>query len=429
MLNIKLLYSFLFLFMATVLFSSCIKIEDPETDPNDPNFTALDIHVDINMRPEARYYLVIENPESLTKYFPMNGNFNFTFSRGTSIIGNTFNLHFIKIDELVDGTIEIKSFFDAPVGSYITIGENNFKKVEASESTINLNFINIPDFDIVSRTAKSQEQCFTQTTFSTPATTPELGGETYEYSQIFYACFQKENNAVLRVERLLSGTSDYTIDFTNLRTDLTRHSFSKNIGNASILHADVKAWSNPHRQFKPTEIFNLDNFDIYPSSTFDIFTPDNQLDLRYFEQNLRYGTSESIYNNWAFSVDLNTEFDIIDVGLKTTSKIGQLPLIETTSENYDEVQIVFESDNFNWTMHGSSSGSFYIPLIPKEIYDYFPEGMNLSELFLSQEKGIVKLIDYSNFNNYVETLQIYLIDQKLELESSYITQEQEFTIK
>lgn len=430
MLKIKFLYSLLFLFMATVLFSSCRKIIDPSLDPENPDFLAIDLLVDINLRPEAKYFLVLENKETPAVYYDIPQYFGYAVTRGTWLRGNTFNLHFIKIDELVDGTLEIKSFFDVPVGVKIDIRDNNLKKASASKSNFNLSFTNIPDFDIVTRSAKNQEQSFTLDVFSTPATTPELGGETFGEQQLFYACFQKGNTAAYMLERMPIGISDYTVDFSNLSTDLAKYSFSKNKAGATIVHADVQAWNNRLLKNQYVEIFNLNNFDLYPASTFDIFVPKYLIDMRFFIQNYGYEKSESKYYNWAFSGDLMNSLDLLDLGLTATSRIGRLPLIETTNENYDEAQIIFESENFKWTMHGPSASSFYIPNIPKEVYDNFPEPMNLQQLFLSQEKGIVKLIDYSDFDEYNQTLPLYLSDTTIfKLGSYYRTEEQEFSIK
>ena len=62
-------------------------------------------------------------------------------------------------------------------------------------------------------------------------------------------------------------------------------------------------------------------------------------------------------------------------------------------------------------------------------FDYFIDGKNLRQLFLEQENGLVKIIDFTSFEDYNNTLDYYLNETKLELESSYKTQEQVFTIK
>lgn len=413
-----------------ISYTSCNKIINPELDPNDPNYLAFNLLVDINLRPEAKYYLVIENELTQPIYFQMSSYFGYAITRGTWLIGNKFNLHFIKMDEFVEGTTEIKSFFEVPIGIKIDIRDDNYKTANASKSIINLNFTNIPDFDIVTRTAKNQEQSFTQNTFSTPVTTPELGGETFEIAQLFYACFQKGNTASYKIERMPTINSDYTIDFSDLNADMTNYTFAKDIAGASIVHADVDGYANISMNSAPIKIFNLDNFNIFPNSTFEIFVPNNLASIRFFIQNYIFKKSETKYSNWSFSYELSNSQDLIDMGLSTTSRIGQLPLIKTASDNYDEVQLVIESENFKWTMHAPKPSSFYIPSIPLEVYSNLPDGMNLLELYSIQEKGTVKLIDYSDLEGYFETIPLFLSDTlKFELGSYYQTEEQEFTIK
>jgi len=421
---------YLLSFLLLISIISCNKIINPELDPNDPGYLAFDLLVDINLRPEADYYLVIENELTQPIYFHLSNYFGYAITRGTWLVGNEFNLHFIKINEFVNGTYEIKSFFNVPIGIRIDIRDENFKSTAKSNANLNLSFTHIPDFDIVTRSAKNQEQSFTQNTFSTPATTPELGGETFEESQLFYACFQKGTEASYKIEMIPSGISEYTIDFANLNTDMTKYTFQKVTDGASIEHADVKAYNNISIQSLPVEIFNLDNFNLFAESTFDVFVPKNLSSIRFFIQNYTFNKSETKYNIWSFSHELSTSQGLINTGLKTTSRSGQLPLIETNSANYDEVQIVVESENFKWTMHGASTNSFYIPSLPKELYDSLPGGINLLELFASYEKGTVKLIDYSDFEGYNEALPLFLSDTtKLELGSFYRTEEQEFSIK
>lgn len=426
MLNIKFLYSLLFLFMATVLFSSCRKINNPIRESS--REPMINIVVDINLRPEAKYYLVIENSESAPIYLSISKFFMFPMQRG-EIKGNSFNLHFILIDELADNTVEIKSFFNVPFGRGIRITDENLKHAKASNSIVNLSFTNIPEFDIVNRTAKNQEQCFTQNTFETPVTSPELGGETYESSQLFYACFQSGNNATYKLVRTPANKSNYTIDFSDLKSNVLKYSFQKTLNGATIKHMDLQGWNNPYLEGKYLEMFNIDNFAIFPSSDFNIFIPKMEVELRYYIQNSIYSKDDNIYRNWFYSATLTNSINLLDAGLNPTSIIGQLPIIESTNDTYDEAQIIIEGEGFKWTMHSSKTDVFYIPEIPLEISDNFPASKNLNELFINQDYGTIKLIDYSTIENYEGVLDLHFGKTKLDVESNYRTQEQIFSIK
>ena len=420
------LFSFLFLMLTTI--SSCKKI-DRTIDPSDPEYSVMNLLVDINLRPEAKYFLLLENPESTPIIFTLSNYFGYGLTRGTTIKGNTINMHFILIDELTDNTVDIKSFFEVPVGRDILITNSNFKQAKAQNATVNLSFVNIPNFDIISRTAKYPEQGFTQTSFETPATTPELGGETYENFKLFYACFQTGGAASYKLDRIPLGTSNYTINFSNLNSNVVKHTYPKTINEATVTHADVQAWNNPFFHLDHTEIFNLDNFDIFPSSSFDIFTPTFEIEFLYFIQNFTYKSASHIYNSWSFSSEFKNEINFINGGLKTTSRVGQLPVIEALSDAYDVAEIVFENDGFSWTLYSPNTISFYIPEIPQEISNSFPEAKSFQQIILNQEGGLVKLIDYSTFKSYEEVLDLHLHETKIEVESNYRTQEQKFSIK
>lgn len=418
---------FSLILLMLILFSSCRK--DPSLDPSNPEYRILKISVDVNLRPEAKYYLVLENNESNPIFYKLSSRFGYIQSRGSLFVGNTINLHFILIDELADNTIDIKSFFDVPLGRDINISDGNLKSTQADNAIVNLSFVNIPDFDIVSRTAKNAEQGFTQNKFETPATTAEFGGETYEDFELFYACFQKGNTASYKLTRVPRGLDDYTIDFSDLESDVVKYTFSKTLNGTTISHADVQAWGNAIFYMGYVEIFNLDNFDIYPTSTFDIFIPRNEFDLIYYVQNFTFENSTYIYNNWSFSQDFKNSFDMFDGSLSTSSQIGELPIIESDEEAYDIAEIVFESENFHWSLFGPNTNSFYIPDIPAELTLLLPEKKDLHEQFLSQEGGRVKLIDYSAYIGYEEVLNLHLGDTIVKIESNYKTQEQRFSIK
>lgn len=422
----------IFLFSLSLLmiisFSSCRKplINNPIRE--NPNDILINIFVDVNLRSEAKYYLVVENTVSAPQYISISNYFVYAMKRG-DLKGNTINLHFILIDEVVDNNTDIKSFYNVPLGRGIRITSDNLKNSKANFSTVNLSFTNIPEFEIINRTAKNPEQGFTQKTFETPITTQELGGETYQSNKLFYACFNNINNPAYKLVRIPSNISNYTIDFSDLNPDIKNFTFSKNLNSAIITHADIQAWNNPFMEGSYVEIFNLDNFDIFPTSTFDVVIPTYEVELRYFIQNFTFEKTDYTFNNWYYSTTLNDNITLLETGLKTTGRIGELPIIESNDNSYDEAQIIFEDENFHWTLYSNNTISFYIPEIPELISNLFPETKNLNQLFLNQENGKIKLIDYSSLENWNEVLDMHFGKIILDIESNFRTQEQIFSIK
>lgn len=425
MLKIKFLYSLLFLFMATVLFSSCRKDEnDFKESPDD---IILIINAEIDLRPGLRCYLVIENSESQARYQTVSHQLSSILQRKKQFVGNTINFHTIFVDELDGNSVDMQSYFDIPIGREIIINNDYLKENKIVNSNVNLSFANIPDFDLVSRTAKYPEQGYTLTSFETPATTAALGGETYVGGNFFYSCFQSGSTASYILDFIPNNTNNYTINFDNLSPNVIKYTFPKNINDKYIVHADFIAYNNP-LLLAGVQIFNLDDFSIYPTSTFDIFAPSNKRELGYYSQYFIYQDSEFIYSNWAYERDI-INMTFLEAGLKTTSQIGQLPIIEFTTDLFDEIEIEITSDNFSWSLHGPEISSFYIPNLPVEVSTNFPESNTLEQLFLNQEGGVVKLIDYTPLVGYEEILDLNLGITKLEIEYSFSSQGQVFSIK
>lgn len=418
------LYCLLFLFLNS--FWACNKNEKIVTES--PDDIVLNILVDINIRPEAKYFLLLENSQTAPIYWKIPNYFGYGFLRGNKVKGNAINIHFILLNEKEDNTIAIKSFYDVPLGLEIKITDDNLKNTKSTNFTVELSFENIPDFDIVSRTSVNQKQNFTQTVFETVATQPDQNVENFEMGQYFYACFQKDNMASYFLQRT-PNNSTYTIDFANLSTQLAKHTFSKTINGATISHADVQAYGNPYLRFDYVELFNLDDFSIYPTSSFDIFNPTSETAIMYYVQNFTFEGNDQIYNNWYYNGLFQDNISLLDAGLKTTSRIGELPSIESTEGLWDISEISLETADFKWTMYSPNTNNFYIPETPPELASQLPESKTLRQLFLNQEGGSVKLIDYDPFNGYEDILSVYLNKTKLGLGTSYRTQEQLFSIK
>lgn len=427
MLNIKLLYSLLFLFMATVLFSSCRKlgINDPEKERPSDIITILTAEFDL--KPNISCYFLIENSESPAVYFEVSHFIRVMLLRKDFEKGDTFNFHTIFIDELNGNNIEMQSFFEIPFGTEITINNDYLKYEKTVGSTSQLIIKNIPNFDIISRTAKYPEKGYTQTTFETPVTTSDNGGETFERGGYFYSCFQTNDLALYYYQRIPLNSVEFTIDFNSLNPSMNKYTFQKNISEAVVTHADIIAFNNPF-EASGVRIFNLDDFSIFPNSSYDIYVPSNIRELGYYIQNFIFENSNYSFNNWYFSREINNSFELLDVGLSTTSQIGQLPKIETSSDSFDEIEIIFKNENFHWNMHSPNSTSFYIPEIPIRISSKFPESNTLNQMLLNQAGGVVRIIDYSTIDGYEGTLDLYLGEGILGEGSNYHTQEQSFQV-
>jgi len=409
-----------------IFVASCNK-----TRQYNPADLLFNLYVDVDLRPEAKYILILENPESIPQKIELSGSFYQEILRGEDIISGAVNLHFILMNESSDGDLSIQSFYDVPFGKTIRISENNLKSEKEGQASVNLSFTNIPNFDIVSRNAKTQGQGFTLNTFETPITTTAMGGETFEQIQLFYACFQSGADASYKLERM-PDQDNYSVDLASLNTNMVKYSFPKNINDATIIKANVQAWDNAilHGN-SPVEIYNLDDFSLFPSTTFDVFTPTYERYFSYYIQDFEYEKNNQTFTNWFYSKSIQEEINLLDAGLTINLQLGQMPIIESVSSEYSIAEVVFETDNFKWMIHSPKTDNIYFPEIPLEVFDDVSNANNFLEMFLKIDEGKVKLIDYYPYTNYVEALGIYFGSDvnNLQYGTYYRTQEQTFSVR
>lgn len=416
----KKLLLFFLSFIVLIIIGSCNKTR--QLNPAELVFT---LNIDLELRPEAKYYLVLENIESKTQTLTLSNNMSMEILRGKDIIGGATNLHFILINGKADGDLQIKSFYSVPFGKTISIAENNLKFEAASETDVNLNFANVPAFDVISRTAKSQDQAYTLNTLETPLTTVANGGETFKSLELFYAYFQQGNSASYKTERI-PDQANYTIDFSTLNTNMLKYSFPKTIDNAIIAKANVKSWDNQELYGNYLEVFNADDFSIFPNTSFEVFTPSFERYMSYYVQDFEYKKGNQSFRNWFYTDKLNENISLLDAGLSISTQTGDLPLIDSRSSDYSIAEIAFETEGFKWILYCADPSKIYIPEIPLDIFNEVNNANNLLELFVKINEGSIKLIDYYPYASYGDAVGYYFgsTNYKLKPGISYRTQEQ-----
>lgn len=397
---------------------------------NDPEDTLFILNVDISLRPEAKFYLVYENAESVVQSFQMSNFYIILKKRGDLVKGNTINLHFVLLNELEDNQVEIKSFYEVPLGKEIIITDDNLKNATALSSTVNLSFSNMPSFDIVSRTALNSGNAFTLNTFETPVTTAAAGGETFAATELFYACFQTGSTAAYKLERIPAQTS-YTVNFGTLNSNVLKYSLPKIVDGVNMVHADVQAYDNPSLYGKYVELYNLNDFSLFPSTTFDVFIPSGERQLGYFVQNYRFETTAGTrYSSWNYSTSIDENIALLNGNLQVSEQTGAFPTITSSPEAYDIAQINFSDHNFSWTLYGPNTSGFYFPEIPAGILSEFSTASSFAQQMLEIDGGDIILTDYSHLQKYEDVLDIYFqqSDQSLKLlDTKILTEEASFS--
>ncbi len=398
-----------------------------KTRQYNPDDLMVTLNINVDLSTSAEYFLVVENTESKPQIYPLTGNYSAEINRGKDIIGSSVNLHFILLN---NQDVSIKSFYIVPLGKTINISSANLKSSKRTQTDVQLSFSNTPTFDVISRNAKTQTQAYTQNTFETPATTAEQGGESFQSNEFFYACFQNGDQASYKLERI-PDQSTYTIDFSDMKSNMQKHSFSKNIDGANLVQANIKVWDNAIRSGIPTGLFNLTNPDIFPASNFDFFSPAVERYFSYYQQDFEYKTETQSFYNWSYATSIQDEIELLNAGLKVKTQIGQLPVIESDEALYSIAEISFKTAGFSWTLYGPNTSDFYLPNIPNDIFKELNDIDNLASLFLKLESGHIRLIDYTPFKDYEDAIGLYFgSDQnKLVAGTSYRTQEQNFQLR
>ncbi|HAG15287.1 MAG TPA: hypothetical protein DCG69_02025 [Bacteroidales bacterium] len=392
---------------------------------NDPEDTLFVLNVDVNLPENSNYYLVVENAESEMRYLTLSNFYIFLMKRGETIKGNTINLHFILTNATAENSAEIKSFYEVPLGKTIYIRAENLKSAELTNTNVAISFLNTPSFEVVTRSAKTAQQAFTLNSMQTPITTAALGGDVFNGTDLFYACFQNASSASYKLERI-PEQSTYSINFSSLNTSMRKYTIDKTYGGVNMSHIDIQAYDNPVLYGTFVELFNLDDFSLFPSTTFDMYIPSAERQLGYFVQNYQFKNTTQTFTNWFYNREIITNFTLLNADLSISSATG-FPIILSNPDAYDIAEIKFATDNFRWTIYSPNTTDFYIPEIPIEIIQEFTSSGSLLQMLTTLDGGLVKLIDYQLFENYESLIDIYFgnsEDPLYPLNSSYKTQEQ-----
>ncbi|TVQ86832.1 MAG: hypothetical protein EA393_11315 [Bacteroidetes bacterium] len=400
----------LFTILALLFTMSCSK---NDTNPYDPEEVILTIHL-----PEIFFdntFVIIENKETNPVYLELEGRESYYIQRGDSIRGETFNLHFFY--HFFEDVAQASSYFAIVPGKeiHITSGTGNFPMINShsekteNNTTVEISFSDIPDFDVATRTAIYPGHCHTLSTLEVPCA--NIGGNTPPVGSTFYVCLQQGDNAAYKMIEL-PNVSEYTISLAELNSNMKKYSFPKNpdfLDRISVYgYGEIVNYYGGYTG--RLGLFSLSNPSIFPGNTIDVFIPDDIPGLTTFDTNLSKGLPEMqaiksvSYRNQPQVVN-NYLLPEVDFSLSPDHTPGDFPQITHSSNDYSYVTLKLASidntlDERRWNMVAPGFDYFYAFTFPEKLLEIIPDN-DFYRNFFSYDLHIRAETHYdSRFTNY-----------------------------
>ncbi|NQU87367.1 MAG: hypothetical protein HQ541_16560 [Mariniphaga sp.] len=376
----------------------------------------------VNETESQRFFVLIENNESSPVFKEIPNYSEYTFIRNGLIKGDKVNIHLISLNTFSDQHyFNINSYSSVPVGKTVLFGRDNILNDKSASSRVDLEFTNIPDFDIATRSAHLQIHCHTQTTFVDVPCEP-IGGNTFPVNETFYACLQKGDVAGFKLQKITTTEDSYTISLDSLNNNMDYYELPKEVENHDLTKISVRA-------FDPVigtiEIFNLSDISIFPSAKIDFFVPAVNLSISNYIIDYTTLINNKFYKNVFSTETIISTPTLIDAELQSGSEINH-QLDFTVSGNLDFLTVRLNNLGSNWLMHGIDPGEMYIPEFPEDLIAITGEPGFLEDV----ETASIQLYDYSELNGYNNALEKILDDSKKLMDStnqSYTTLYQNVT--
>ena len=350
-----------------------------------------------------RFFVLIENPKSKPVFRELQ-NYTLTeITRDDSVKGNEINIHLISLNTFGgQHYLNINSYAGVPIGRSILLGKENILQ-EKSGSVVKLEFANVPDFDVVTRSAHLQQLCYTQTDLIN-VPDADIGGNTFPANQTFYACLEKNGKAGFITEKVDLTHPSFLIPLDSLNYHMILYSLPKTIDNIPLENISVTA--NIY-QIGALAIYNLSDFSIFPGQKVDLFVPDSAFYIYNFNMTFQAQNNTNAFESTYLTDTIITHPAFINATLKAGPEINR-NLDFSTSGNFDFVKIRMSGAGSTWILYGNDSQSMYVPDLPSDLTDI----IGLPDFMDQADTSTLGLYDYSEVDGYQEALDYLLDDSK-----------------
>jgi len=395
------------LFVAVFLFSGCTKNEG-EFDPDEVLVT---VSTEGWITGGAKGYLVIENSESTALSASLVPGEKCILKRGENVIGDKINLHILSVIKNSQNQMtswSIISFYEIAPGKEFKIADilNADGAAKGQNQTIrNVSFSDIPEFDIVTRSANNQGHCHTLNTLTVPCAYP--GYDSFLSGNYFYVCMHKNGSAGYKILNIPETTlTNYVISLSGLNTNMTKHLIPKNPDYKQSVR--VEAFSDEGS----IDIFNMSSADetIFAGNNIEVFVPVGLSQMTSFATTYFKINNTRRQTGYHYGSAVVTDNSYLDAALSLTAVSGKLPEVSHTGADFD---LLFSSVNFedyrgSWELYYPDGKSIYVPDFPDDILLSVAPDFQLSSQVAKVDFIDATAIDDSRLDSYDDAVEYYL---------------------
>lgn len=385
-------YLGVFLILTLTIFLGCEK--EPEFDPEEVLVT-----IDATGWANGGYdlYLIVENQLSAAKYYTIVPGEKLTVKRGSSIKGESITAHFVSIHEFFPW--KISSYYEMPPGLEIPLNTSVTNAPEGTNlmgGTANITFSDVPDFDIVTRSAHIPTHSHTLNTLEVPCAA--AGGNTFPHNSKFYVSLINDGLAGYKLITI-PEVSDFVISLADMNTSMTKYSIPKD----PVKQPSISVTSGGN------QIFNLST-DLFAGDNIDVFVPSDLGEMSTYTTTFRtFEGTVDYMSTYVNQPNVPAVYDFLDDGFSVTKSPGSMPEITTSGESGDLLYMnIYDENNFQWMVFSPDGDALYVPQFPTEILDMFPAGFTLAGLLTDFSIIYVNISDDDRIDNYTESLKYRL---------------------
>lgn len=391
--------------LVSIVATSGCKKEKVEYDPNEAIITINAIDYSSG---SFTVFVVFENTLSSSSYIEIVDGENLIL-RGNSIKGDIINFHFVYIFSGFDNSLgEIISYYEIPIGMEINLPGYASSKSVANESEpkgqTTISFSDIPAFEVATRSALYPAHAHTSA--SLEVSCANIGGNTFNPGDDFYVCLQNGISAGYKLVSIPQVT-DYTISLGELNSDMTKYSYLKSPTN----NLDIAANAYNIEGENPIRIYSLDPpyGDLFAGDSINLFVPNGLAQMKKFYTSFtNYDETGLYHSSKYYSNQISKNYSFLNTGLITSHTFGEFPVVTTSNNNYDYIEIRFSFGPVSWTIFAPDGNGLYTPEFPEEVKQVLSADYQLSEFLTKYTVLNVTVTDDSRIIGYEEAYRHHL---------------------
>ena len=318
----------------------------------DPQEVILNIKV-FNLEQYNDMFVIVENGGRSTTMQLVPGKNE--VKRGELFAEDLINFHLVNFHF---GLWDIVSYYKIEIGKTIELDRNNGSTT--TPEMVDICFSDIPEFDVVSRSAHFQSHSHTDNTFDVQCA--KFGGNTFPVGGKFYVCLQNGSDAGYVLETI-PNEEEHTISLANLNTDMTKYSIPKNSLDEKTGISVSASGSNGS-----IEIFDLPwtESGLFGGDNIEIFVPNGLLEMQKIGTSFRVYKDDNSYLSYYASDKVTTSYELFETGLEKNHISGSLPTINIAKVNFDYLTIGLRAGSGSWTIYTPDGKDLSIPDFPIE---------------------------------------------------------------